>query len=184
MSSFRSSTLWRRDVRHPALSRAQRRWLDDQGSLTARLRARCECFEVRVVRQQLLRPGVDECAALSTAPRRWMWGREVLLLADGVPRIFAHSLLAREQARGPWRLFARIGNQSLGTALFADPRIVREPLCFRRLEARHPLYRAAVRAAGLDAKSLPALWARRSVFRRDGRALLVCEVFLPAVYEL
>jgi chorismate--pyruvate lyase len=184
MSSFRPSAAWRQVVRHPALGRGQRHWLDDQGSLTARLRARCVQFDVRVLRQQLLRPGIDECATLPVAPRQLAWGREVLLLADGVPRIFAHSLLARAQARGAWRLFARMGSRPLGAALFADPSIVRESLCFRRLDARHPLYRAAVQAAGLDARHTPGLWARRSRFRRGGHALLVCEVFLPAVYAL
>ena len=183
MSSFRPSAAWRRHLRHPTLSDAQRRWLCDEGSLTARIRARSDSFAVRVLRQELLRPCTDEHATLHIAMREWAGVREVLLGADGVPRVFAHSLLAQRHARGPWQMFARLGERPLGAALFADPRIAREPLRFRRLDARHPLYRAAVAAAGLDAAATPYLWARRSVFTRSGKSLLVCEVFLPDVFQ-
>lgn len=182
MSTFRPSTRWRIDLLHAALSSLQQHWLCDGGSLTARIRARCERFSVQVLRQRLQPPLVDERAPLGIAARENAWIREVLLVANGVPQVFAHSVLARAQARGPWRMFARMGNRPLGAALFADPRIAREPLRFRRLDARHPLHRAAVQAAGLEAAAVPYLWARRSVFRRNGRALLVCEVFLPDVF--
>lgn len=182
MSSFRPSAAWRRHLRHPTLSDAQRRWLCDEGSLTARIRARSEQFGVRVLSQQLLRPFTDEHAALGIAAREWAWVREVLLVADGVPRVFAHSVLAQRHSRGPWQMFARLGERPLGAALFADPRIARQPLRFRRLDARHPLYRTAVAAAGLDGVRVPYLWARRSVFTRAGQSLLVCEVFLPDVF--
>lgn len=69
MSSFRPSAAWRRHLRHPTLSDAQRRWLCDEGSLTARIRARSDSFAVRVLRQELLRPCTDEHAAL-VADRR------------------------------------------------------------------------------------------------------------------
>ncbi|SMB21200.1 putative chorismate--pyruvate lyase [Sterolibacterium denitrificans] len=182
MSASRPAATWRRHLRHPALSARQRGWLSDDGSLTARLRERSSSFAVQVLRQRILRPGADESAALQIAPREWAWGREVLLIADGVPRVFAHSLLARKHARGPWQLFARMGERPLGAALFADPRIARQPLRFRRLDARHPLYRAAIRAAGIEAGSAPYLWARRSVFTRGGKLLMVCEVFLPEAF--
>ena len=182
MSLSRPSAAWRRDLSLFALSAPQRRWLSDDGSLTARIRARCQRFTVRVLRQQLLRPCDDERAVLDIAPRESAWVREVLLVADGVPQIFAHSLLAQRHARGPWQMFSRMGERPLGAALFADPRIARQPLRYRRLDARHPLYRAAIRAADLDAQQVPFLWARRSVFTRAGQSLLVCEVFLPNIF--
>ena len=192
MSALRPAAPWRPHLLHPALTARQRRWLADEGSLTARLRQRSQRFAVRVLQQRLLRPGVDEQAALDspaavrapTSRRPWAWGRDVLLIADGVPRIYAHSLLAQKHARGPWQLFAGMGERPLGAALFADQRIARQPLRFRRLDARHPLYRAAIQAAGIDAGSVPFLWARRSVFTRSGKSLMVCEVFLPEVFAL
>ena len=184
MSSFPSRAVWHRSLLHPALTAAQRRWLCDQGSLTARIRAHSQQFAVQVLRQQWLRPGVDEQEALGVPSRHWVWGREVLLVADGVPRIFAHSLLAGTHARGAWQLFARMGSRSLGSALFADPCIIRQPLSFRRLDRRHPLYHVALQSAGLDARHTPHLWARRSLFIRQKQPLMVCEVFLPEVFCL
>ena len=51
-------------------------------------------------------------------------------------------------------------------------------VAMRRIDARHPLYRAARRHAEVAER---ALWARRSVFCLDGHPLLVSEVFLPAL---
>jgi len=182
MSISRPPDPWHTRLLCP-LAESQQHWLTDAGSLTARIRARSERFSVRVLRQQLLRPQDDERAVLGIAPREWAGVREVLLVADGVPVVFAHSVLAQRHARGPWQMFARMGERPLGAALFADPRIARQPLRYRRLDARHPLYRAAVRAAALDAQSTPYLWARRSVFTRAGQSLLVCEVFLPDIFS-
>lgn len=184
MSSLPSRALWHPSLLHPALTVTQRRWLCDQGSLTARIRAHSQQFSVQVLRQQWLKPGVDEQTALGVSPRHWVWGREVLLVADGIPRIFAHSLLAHTHARGAWRLFARMGNRSLGSALFADPCIIRQPLAFRRLDYRHPLYHVALQSAKLEVRDTPYLWARRSLFIRHEQPLMVCEVFLPEVFCL
>lgn len=181
-SPSRTADSWRLRPILPAPEASCRAWLTGEGSLTARIRARCDHFAVRVQRQRLLLPNADERALLGILPREHAWIREVLLEADGVPVVFAHSVLAQQHARGPWQIFGRIGARSLGGALFADPRVARRPLHYRRLDARHPLYRAAVRDAALDVATAPRhLWARRSVFDRDGQTLLVCEVFLPGI---
>lgn len=179
---LRSADAWRLRPIFPVPEASCRDWLTGEGSLTARIRARCKHFTVRVQRQRLLPPNADERALLGISPREHAWVREVLLEADGVPVVFAHSVMAQGDARGPWQIFERIGARSLGGALFADSRVARQPLQYRRLDARHPLYRAAVRDAAIDASMAPRhLWARRSVFARDGQSLLVCEVFLPGM---
>jgi chorismate--pyruvate lyase len=186
MSAHRLAALWRNVLDDPTLSAGQRRWLADEGSLTTRLRACCQDFSVEVLRQNLGRPLRDEAALLGRPPHQLAWLREVLLKTDGVPQVFAHSALARHEARGPWQLFVGMGNRPLGAALFSDPGIDRQPLQFRRLDARHPLYRAALQAAGsfLSPVPPPHLWARRSLFTHDQQSLLVCEVFLPTVFSL
>ncbi len=102
--------------------------------------------------------------------------RNVVLIGGGQPRVFAHSVLPRADLRGGWNGITRLGVRPLGEALFTNPRIRRLGLTIRRLDARHPLYRAAQRHTGLTARHL---WARRSVFCLNGRPLLVTEVFLP-----
>ena len=107
--------------------------------------------------------------------------REVLLHCGDTPVVFAHSVVATKHLRGAWRSLRGLGTKPLATALFADPRVQRGPLHFRKLSCRNLL---RVRAAEF-VSDLPAeLWARRSVFRRDGAPLLVTEVFLPEILGL
>lgn len=155
-----------------------RPWLGDKASLTARIAARCKRFEVRVLRQGRALPNHDERALIGLPRSRHAWLREVLLLADGVPVVFAHTVLAPQHLRGAWRMAAAIGGRPLGAALFAEPRIVRGELSCERIGAAHALHRRAAKALGMP---LPALWARRSRFMRRSAPLLVTEVFLPGL---
>jgi len=163
---------------------ALRPWLVDPHSLTARIRARCSAFGVEVLEQRLACPQVDEAAALGLPVGERAWLREVLLHANGVPVVYARSVLARGRQGGASHLFHGIGNRPLGAALFSDPRISRQPLHCARLDRRDARYhRLAGKVAGrID---LPAsVWARRSVFRLSGRSLLVSEIFLPGILDL
>ncbi|MDP1605746.1 MAG: chorismate lyase [Rhodocyclaceae bacterium] len=169
---------------HPALAGAPtvlHPWLIDSGSLTARIVARCNKFQVRVLGEQRARPFSDERQLIGLPAGRHAWVREVLLIADGIPVVFAHSVLAPRDLRGAWHMARAIGSRPLGAALFADPGILRGPLTAARLTTAHPLHRHACAALG---KMLPTLWARRSRFCRLDRPLLVTEVFLPGIARL
>lgn len=158
-------------------------WLRDTGSLTARIRARCDRFAVRVLRQRLGRVLDDEALLLGLKAGDWAWVREVLLLADDVPVVYARSVMPQATVRAGSRLFSTIGSRPLGAALFANPRVERGELACARLDRRDARHRAA--SAALDARTLPReLWGRRSVFRLRGRALLVTEIFLPEILDL
>ena len=114
------------------------------------------------------------------ARRRLAWVREVVLECDGVPVIFAHSVLSTALNGRLTRWLAGLGSRSLGSLLFSFPGFKRGQLEFLRLDARHPLYRlAAPWAAGA-----PQLWARRSEHRLGRQVLCVTEVFLPAINRL
>jgi chorismate--pyruvate lyase len=160
---------------------AARAWLLHPGSLTARIVARCHDFDVRLLRQRRMRPSHDEARLLGLRSGEHALGRDVLLRCGTVPMVFAHSALRPADLDGPWRPVAGLGTRPLGAALFADPRIERLPMAFRRLNRGHPLYCAAVTAIG---RVLPALWARRSIFVMRGAPLLVTEAFLPAIAGL
>lgn len=164
---------WRRqpDVLLPASLRS---WLSEPDSLTARCLRHCRTFRVRVLAQ-------GRQAVLDEAPgRACLPMREVLLECDGVPVIFAHSVLSapRGGRLGSW--FAGLGNRSLGSLLFRYPGFVREDIEYLRLDARHPLYRRVCAAAGAS----PAFWARRSRHHLGASSVLVTEVFLPAIATL
>ena len=158
--------------------RALRGWLSDRGSLTRRLKARHADFRVSPVARGFAPPFLDEAQALRLSPKAHAYVRDVLLMGGGHIRVFAHSVLPRASLRGGWCGITRLGTKPLGEALFTDPRIRRLGLTIRRLDARHPLYRAATRHTGLTEHYL---WARRSVFCLNGHPLLVTEVFLPAI---
>ena len=178
---LRQSPCWKASPALAGVPEDLRNWLIDRGSLTARIVARCSSFRVAVLRESLAPPGEDERSLIHLPSARAAWVREVLLIADGRPVVFARSMLVPRDLRGAWHMARAIGSRPLGAALFADPRIRREPLRYVRLEPRHPLHHQA--EAAVDQK-LPALWARRSRFTRLGHPLLVCEVFLPEITRL
>ncbi len=158
-----------------------RDWLSDCGSLTRRLKSRCGRFRVVPIATGLARPNQDETALLSVTPTTRVYVREVLLLCNDVPVVYAHSVLPRPSLRGGWNGISRLGNRPLGEALFSDHRIRRQPLAFCKLHTDHPLFRSIVRQQPIDERTL---WARRSVFCLNRHPLLVTEVFLPAINAL
>jgi len=153
----------------------------DTGSLTKRLQSKSTEFAVRPTRIRGAKPRSDEAQLLRLANHQQALLREVQLRCEDTPAVFAHSVLPFRSLRGSWQGLGRLGNRSLGTTLFADARVMRTPLEFKKLAKHHALYRMAA----LDMESVPsALWARRSVFRLKHAVILVTEVFLPAVLKL
>ena len=187
MTDSRHAPLRYTQLRHNWLAhafrvpRALRGGLSDRGSLTRRLQAQYDDFSVQLLARGLTLPFHDETEALRLRPTTRAYVRDVLLMGDGQARVFAHSVLPRPSLRGGWNGITRLGSKPLGEALFTNPRIRRLGLTLRRIDARHPLYRAARLHTGLTARYL---WARRSVFCLNGHPLLVTEVFLPAIDAL
>ncbi|SFP86659.1 chorismate lyase [Nitrosomonas cryotolerans] len=169
---------------HPALisiSCRNRSWLQDRGSLTRRIQARCNDFHVRPVFQSLAKVYKDEWTIMGLRYGELAMVREVYLYCGDTPVIFAHSVVARKDLRGAWRGLSGLGNRSLGTVLFTNPRIKRTPLEFKKLNAGHFLF---VRACSKLQSRPSNLWARRSLFTLQGQSILVTEVYLPAILEL
>lgn len=157
-----------------------RGWLEDHGSLTRRLQSVCPHLRVQRLRQHIASPLRDEYRQLGLRRGQRALIRDVLLICGDTPLVYAHSVIPLAGLDGPWVALSRLGNRPLGAALFADPKVRRFPLEYRQLDARHPLYSAAV--AHLD-RAPRRLWMRRSQFALAGHPLLVTEVFLPAVRE-
>ncbi len=174
-----SDTLWQQ--RPAGADTRMRRWLLDRGSLTRRIQLRSCRFRVDLLALTRAPATRDERALIESAARIACAVREVALHSDGVAVVFAHSVAARRALRGPWRLLLTLGTRPLGAALFADPRVARQPLRYRRLRPGHALYDSA--CALLDVRPA-SLWARRSLFVFRGSRLLVTEVFLPAILAL
>ncbi len=158
-----------------------RGWLVYPGSLTWRIVERSRTFEVERLGERMRFPHEDEYRALGRPSHRLAFVREVVLRADGRAVVLAHSILSRRDLSRDWRWVRSLGNRPLAAVLFADPLVARGPLEYARVDRRHPLWKRARAVFGRD---FPALRARRSLFLRRGRPLLVTEVFLPEVLEL
>lgn len=160
-----------------------RDWLSHRESLTARLVAHCGVFQVQCLHQRVANAMQDECQTLQLSVPGKVHERDVLLLCDGQPVVYAHSVLPLQATAQQWPLFATLGNRSLGTILFQDPLVRRGPLHYARLRQGHPLARR-ITAMQLPASPPSNLLARRSLFIRKGVPLLVTEVFLPSLATL
>jgi chorismate--pyruvate lyase len=180
-----SPSIRTRWLKQPIQSGAYRTWLIDRGSLTQRLQAKSRYFNVRALRLNRAKPQMDEAKILNIPQQQSALLREVLLLDQQQPLIFAHSVLPDKSVRGAWLGLSRLGNKPLGAALFSDPQVTRTPLEYKKINRQHALYRQAIK----HLENPPtALWARRSVFQLSSaferHAIMVTEVFLPNILAL
>lgn len=161
-----------------------RGWLVDTMSLTQKLIGHSTHFRVHRLRQcraQCLR---DEADVMGLPPRRMVQEREVLLECDGQPMVYAHTIVPLSATTSDWPFFGSLGERSLGTTLFGDPRVKRGQLYYARLRREHPLAERASRALGTTLAPDAPLFARRCLYQRRNGLLLVTELFLPAISRL
>mgnify|MGYP003408161085 FL=1 len=149
----------------------QRYWLQDRGSLTRRIQDCCTHFFVKPIFQSFSRIYGDELRVMGVRSDELVMVREVFLYCGATP----------QNLRGVWRGLNGLGNKSLGTMLFSNPRVQRTPLEFKKVKRGHFLYDRA--CVPLPIKP-PSLWARRSLFTLNGQSILVTEVFLPSILNL
>ena len=100
-------------------------------------------------------------------------GREVILLADGVPVVYARSVLQAVHARGTWKAIRGLGNRALADLLFGLPAAQRSGFEFARFAPGsgiaatvHRRWRDATGADGAGARSGRAARCSRAAARR------------------
>ena len=153
-------------------------WLLDEGSLTARLKSRCENFKVKVIgEQQQLCSAAEACNLIKVAEPILV--REVILYCDGVPQVFARSLLPLASLTGKEQVLGNLGEQPLGQVLFNNPSLQRLQLELSSFSADSSV---AILATKLTEIAKQELWGRRSIFMLDNKPLMVAEVFLPDAF--
>ncbi len=162
------------------LSGAYRKWLIDDGSLTARLKAHYADFALQPVLLKNAKAFTDESALIGLKANQHSLIREVLLMGNHQPVVFAHSVLPKTSLRGAWIGLGRLGNKPLGATLFANPKVKRTPLEYKKLPRQHPI---SMRVAAHMATNPKALWARRSIFSLGCAKILVTEVFLEQLLK-
>jgi chorismate--pyruvate lyase len=173
---------WSSDANGVSPPVQMRHWLTDKTSLTVKLIGRSTRFRVQRLRQQRGLCLADEYAAVGLHRRVKVREREVLLRCDDKPMVFAHTIVPLRANASDWPFFGTLGERSLGSTLFGDPRVRRGELQFARLRPHHPLVLRA--SAAMGGAPLRPLYARRCLYRRKRGVLLVTEVFLPGIAEL
>lgn len=153
-------------------------WLYDAGSLTARLKKYCHTFEVVVIGQDIVSCMPEEACDVVQAGEQVL-AREVLLYCDGVPQVFARSLLPLSSLTGEQKVLAELGNQPLGHIIFNNPSLERKLIQVAKFTHQNSIGKLADQ---LPLKLTDNLWGRRSLFYLEGKPLVVAEVFLPDAY--
>ena len=131
-------------------------WLDDDQSLTAKLKRKFDDFAVNVLLQTQLEPHQNEATILDFTGDSII--REVELLGNTQVMVFARSVIP---ITNDTKDLLSIGSKPLGEVLFNDPTIIRGPL-----QITHT----------------GSTWGRRSTFTIGTTKLLVSEFFLECLY--
>lgn len=154
-------------------------WLRDPSSLTQRVQAACSGrFHVAVLSQAWQAPSRSEARALHLRPGVRALVRQVCLMCDDTPWVYACTVIPRGTLTGAQRRLARLHTRPLGAVLFADPTMRRG-----RAEVARLMHGDCLFAQAAAALSQPPaeIWARRSLFFLRDKPLLVTEAFLPAI---
>lgn len=160
-------------------------WLLDTQSLTARLKACSNHFHVQVIGEQEQICSVEDSSAL-IAVGTPILVREVLLVCDNVPQVFARSILPISSLTGSEQALAHLGDQPLGQVLFNNPSLKRQGLEVSSFSNGNSVVKLAKSLASQMARTkshwTKPLWGRRSIFMVNDKPLMVTEVFLPSAY--
>lgn len=159
-------------------------WLQASGSLTARLRAHGNVtVQVQSQGTRALWPSEQD-----SLQARAGHVREVVLLLDCRPVVWARSTTTHRALQGPWKALSQLGSRPLAELLFQGRAVHRAPLQTECI-ARHGPVDTRLRRhwnALTDASAAnPApQWARSSVFWHSGQPLRVMEAFSPWIVAL
>lgn len=143
-------------------------WLLDTGSLTERVQSLCHHFELKLLGQGIrpLHHSESTCLYSNTTIEQEAYQvREVLLCGNGVPWVFARSIIPQGLVDEE---LSNLGLQPLGKRLFNDHSFTRSAFELCTLSSCE---------LGLPDKQ--TLWGRRSTFTKDNYNMIVAEVFLP-----
>ncbi|QWD77459.1 chorismate lyase [Polynucleobacter sp. MWH-Svant-W18] len=158
-------------------------WLSDTGSLTQKIeKAIGQKLEVQVLRDCPQTLNSDESRYFHFRIRRCRV-REVLLCANGIPLVMAHSVIPTFSSSGSNHAVLRLGKKPLGAVLFAKTRKhskAKPPRDIARLDKNSALWKRCFKN---HPKITSPLWARRTLYRLKGHPILVNEIFLPALLQ-
>lgn len=167
-----------------------RKWASSSGSLTANLMALGLGFRVEPLCQGQRKLAREQSHWVSLESGYSVRARSVLLHVGGSPVVAARTWVAHNGPRCDWRFWSGLGNRSLGSVLFSDPKVERGRVHYKKL----PLNSRWIRELLGESlwHSLKERYTLDGWFVRGARfdcppystPLWVFEVFLPSLQEL
>ncbi len=138
-------------------------WLTEEGSLTERLKKEFDNVKVEVVYEGVYLLDKN------------FYVREVILKSNDSPKVFARTLVNREDLQAAWSSLKNLGDQSLATLLFNSPDIKKTSVFYKEFFLNDSMFEHINSLIPIHKKSL---WARGSSWEKQGAYLELVEVFL------
>ncbi len=164
-------------------------WVANTGSLTAQLINRYGEIQVDLRAQGRRAVSLQQAHWLRLKQRSQMRFRRVLLKACCMPVVAAESWVTLDGPRCDWSFWSTLGNQSLGSELFANPQVRRQSVQYFKLTLHsawvqqvlgHSLFHA------LQATTPMSGWyVRQACYVKPPgfTPLWVAEIFLPTLHD-
>lgn len=130
----------------PRIQASHRHWLLDAGSLTKKIQSCNKKFSVVCIQQAYASLQQSEQSCIGLPRGRKILQRQVLLLSNNKPVVFAHTITQINRAQQDWHFLKTLGNKALGTALFSNPLVYRTRFEYTKINARDFLYKATMDA--------------------------------------
>ncbi|QDC88684.1 chorismate lyase [Candidatus Methylopumilus universalis] len=155
-------------LKSPTVEGNEFSWLTEEGSLTERLQKEFNDVKVDVIYE-------------GNAPEeKSNYTREVIIKSHNKPMIFARTSLKDNDLNGVWSCLKTLGQHSLANILFKDDLILRRSLLYKLCEPPDDLYSYL---KSLDLLDHETIWLRKSEWEKNGKVLLLIEVFLPNLFN-
>lgn len=157
-----------------------RDWIQSESSLTVRIKELGIAFSLEVLNQTERSLSKAQQQQLDTKDSSAIF-REVLLKQGGTPLVYAQTIIPTSTLSGSERGLAELGSQPLGQVLFQSPQATRCAIEFAQVERDSQLGQFIEQQLQQTLKQ--DCYIRRSNFLLNAKPLLVCECFLPALFE-
>lgn len=154
-------------------------WLWEGHAMTHRLQQHMDQLRIKVMAEYWQQPS-KQMARQCHLPLQNTFIREVILCNQDTPWIIARSHIPQSACQRSGGKLTRLAEQPLGTYVFLDPRVKRTHLSWACLKPHHADFQWAISHCQ---HPVDRLWARRSALQWRHCSIIVCEIFLPAIYE-
>ena len=157
---FNKLTLWISETKSLEIRNKEiLSWLNEPGSITSRIKSFSN-FKLKLLKDG---PGevdiIDDDLIISNYKENNI--REVILLSDEEPLIYAKSIIPLETIRLGLGILGNLKENPLGDILFSNPEIKKKYMLFAKFESNKRIF-----------------YGRKGIYTVKGYPFSVCEIFL------